>query len=149
LLRRAWYSLNQAFRQRISHLGITPDQFSLLRWLFEGDPLGVTQRHLTDRMASDPNTITSTLTRMERAELVRRQPHEGDRRAYRVQLAPRGLAIFSEAREIALALQSAVLDALPTDRREQFLMDLEALGDACQEQLSLGSGKKGAAAEDV
>ena len=26
LLRRAWYGLNQAFRRRIVHLGITPDQ---------------------------------------------------------------------------------------------------------------------------
>ena len=25
LLRRAWYGLNQAFRQRVAHLGITPD----------------------------------------------------------------------------------------------------------------------------
>ena len=32
LLRRAWYGLNQSFRQRIAHLGVTPDQFSILRW---------------------------------------------------------------------------------------------------------------------
>ena len=33
LLRRAWYGLNQAFRQRIAHLDLTPDQFCILRWL--------------------------------------------------------------------------------------------------------------------
>ena len=60
LLRRAWYALNQAFRQRVAHLGLTPDQFSILRWLVEGDPAGLTQRQITDLMASDPNTITST-----------------------------------------------------------------------------------------
>ena len=38
LLRRAWYSLNQAFRRRIAHLDITPNQFTILRWLLEGDP---------------------------------------------------------------------------------------------------------------
>src|ERR1043166_7463798 len=76
LLRRAWYGLNQAFRQRIAHLDITPDQFSILRWLNEGDPRGLTQRTLTDLMASDPNTITSTLSRMEAAGLITRQPHE-------------------------------------------------------------------------
>ncbi|MES2573088.1 MAG: hypothetical protein V4710_23900, partial [Verrucomicrobiota bacterium] len=42
LLRRAWYGLNQAFRQRVAHLGITPDQYSILRWLSEGDPRGLT-----------------------------------------------------------------------------------------------------------
>src|SRR5687768_18085147 len=80
LLRRAWYGLNQAFRQRISHLGLTPDQFSILRWLSEGDPQGLTQRTLTDLMASDPNTITSTLARMEKSRLITRTPHEQDKR---------------------------------------------------------------------
>jgi DNA-binding MarR family transcriptional regulator len=79
-LRRAWYGLNQSFRQRIAHLGITPDQYSILRWLKEGDPRGLTQSELTERMASDPNTITSTLARMEAAGLVSRHPHESDRR---------------------------------------------------------------------
>src|SRR5215217_6070185 len=54
LLRRAWYSLNQTFRQRIAHLGITPDQYSILRWLHEGDTRGLTQQSITDLMASDP-----------------------------------------------------------------------------------------------
>src|SRR5258706_62504 len=31
LLRRAWYGLNQAFRPRIAHLGVTPDQFTEMR----------------------------------------------------------------------------------------------------------------------
>src|SRR4051812_26386919 len=80
LLRRAWYGLNQAFRHRISPLGLTPDQFSILRWLNEGDPQGLTQRALTDLMSSDPNTITSTLARMERSRLIARIQHEQDKR---------------------------------------------------------------------
>ena len=56
LLRRAWYGLNQAFRRRIAHLEITPDQFTVLRTLLEGDALGLTQRELTQHMTSDPNT---------------------------------------------------------------------------------------------
>src|SRR3954451_17169661 len=90
LLRRAWYGLNQAFRQRVTHLHITPDQFSILRWLSEGDPQGLTQRGITDLMASDPNTITSTLARMEKSGLIARQQHERDRRAHRVKLQPAG-----------------------------------------------------------
>src|SRR5688572_3780690 len=100
LLRRAWYGLNQAFRQRITHLGITPDQYSILRWLSEGDPQGLTQRVITDLMASDPNTITSTLSRMERAGLVSRHPHELDRRAHRVRLQASGRRSFEKARKI-------------------------------------------------
>ncbi len=131
LLRRAWYSLNQTFRQRIAHLGVTPDQFSILRWLNEGDPLGLTQREITNLMASDPNTITSTLTRMEKAGLIIRKPHETDRRAHRVQLLPLGKQAFENARQIALELQGQVLGVLPPDRRERFLEDLELVGNAC------------------
>lgn len=131
LLRRAWYALNQAFRQRIVHLRITPDQFSILRWLSEGDPAGLTQREITALMASDPNTVASTLSRMERAGLVQRSPHEKDRRANRVRLTSEGASVFAQARDIALALQKRVLAALPPERMEQFLLDLEIIANAC------------------
>src|SRR3954465_2540623 len=104
LLRRAWYGFNQTFRQRVAHLNLTPDQFSILRWLTEGDPAGLTQREITKLMASDPNTITSTLNRMERAGFIARQPHERDRRAKRVRLRPLGVETFGKAQEVALEL---------------------------------------------
>ncbi len=135
LLRRAWYSMNQAFRQRISHLGITPDQFSILRWLHEGDPRGLTQQTLTDLMASDPNTITSILQRMERSGLVSRHPHESDKRARRVRLEMPGRHAFSESLALACKLQQQILETLPDSRRERFLKDLEAIADACATSL--------------
>jgi len=131
LLRRAWYGLNQAFRQRIAHLDLTPDQFSILRWLSESDPRGLTQRTLTDLMASDPNTITSTLSRMEAAGLITRRPHETDRRAHRVQLEPLGRKTFELAHLSAQQLQEQVLAALPASERDPFLERLEAVADAC------------------
>lgn len=131
LLRRAWYGLNQAFRQRVAHLSVTPDQFSILRWLSEGDPQGLTQRRLTDLMASDPNTITSTLARMEKAGLVARAPHEKDKRANRVKPTAAGRRAFSKAREIALDLQENILQVIPNSRRERFLEELEVIAAAC------------------
>jgi len=131
LLRRAWYGLNQTFRQRIAHLGITPDQYIILRWLSEGDPNGLTQRALTDLMASDPNTITSTLTRMERNGLIVRGPHEHDKRANRVRIKTTGRRAFAKARKIAMTLQEQILATLPANRREKFLDDLEAIANSC------------------
>src|SRR6266568_4677889 len=87
-LRRAWYGLNQAFRRRIAHLGLTPDQFTVMRTLLENE--GVTQRELTQIMSSDPNTVASLLERMERAGFVSRQKHEKDRRARRLRLKALG-----------------------------------------------------------
>ena len=113
LLRRAWYGLNQTFRQRVAHLGITPDQFSILRWLSEGDPEGLTQRKLTDLMASDPNTITSTLSRMEAAGLIERLPHELDRRAHRVKMLPAGQRTFQKEEKSRWTCRIQVLAVLP------------------------------------
>jgi DNA-binding MarR family transcriptional regulator len=133
LLRRAWYSLNQTFRHRIGHLGITPDQYSILRWLHEGDARGLTQQTITDLMASDPNTITSILRRMEKAALLSRHPHETDRRAHRVRLEPKGHRVFTEAFEIARTLQDEALSVLPESRRARFLAELDAVAEACSE----------------
>jgi DNA-binding MarR family transcriptional regulator len=131
LLRRAWYGLNQAFRQRVTHLKITPDQFSILRWLTEGDPQGLTQRTITDLMASDPNTITSTLARMEKHGLIERHPHETDRRAHRVKLLRKGQRTFDKGRKIAMELQRHILEALPEGERAHFLETMEVIADAC------------------
>jgi DNA-binding MarR family transcriptional regulator len=138
LLRRAWYSLNQTFRHRIAHLGITPDQYSILRWLHEGDVRGLTQQTITDLMASDPNTITSILKRMEKARLVSRRQHERDKRARRVRLEAAGRRTFSAALEIANALQSEILSILPDGRRARFLAELEAIAAACSDAASRG-----------
>jgi len=86
--------MNQAFRQRLAPLNITPDQFTILRWLAEGDKQGLTQSQITELMASDPNTITATVRRMEAAGLLERLPHESDGRAKRVLLKPLGASIF-------------------------------------------------------
>ncbi len=131
LLRRAWYGLNQAFRQRVADLKITPDQFSILRWISEGDPQGLTQRAITDLMASDPNTITSTLARMEKAGFVQRRPHESDKRALRVRLLPKGRKVFEKARKAASELQHSILTALPEVQRDGFLEALQVIADAC------------------
>ena len=131
LLRRAWYSLNQTFRKRIAHLEITPDQYSILRWLYEGDAKGLTQQAITELMASDPNTITSILHRMEKAGLLSRHAHESDRRARRVRMEEKGREVFSKALCLAKVLQGQILEALPVSRRETFLRDLERVADAC------------------
>lgn len=133
LLRRAWFSLNQGFRQRIAPLGITPDQFTILRWLSESDGEGLTQSDLTQSMASDPNTITATVRRMESAGLLRRSPHETDRRAKRVTILPEGTRIFLEAQGIALELQKTVLSPLSSTESALFLKLLERVADSCAE----------------
>jgi DNA-binding MarR family transcriptional regulator len=130
LLRRAWYGLNQAFRQRLAHLDLTPDQFTVLRWLAEGDSRGLTQQELTRLMASDANTVAALLKRMEAAGVIARTIHESDRRARRVRLQPLGERLFQTASVVAQDLQAEVLAQLPAHERSQFLANLERVAEA-------------------
>src|SRR3989440_6749075 len=111
LLRHAWYGLNQAFRRRVAHLAITPDQFTVMRTLLESG--GITQSDLTGQMGSDPNTVASLLERMEQSGLLERQPHEKDRRAHRLFLKAEGKRKYQKARDVAVALQTEMLGVLP------------------------------------
>lgn len=141
LLRRCWYGLNQTFRRRIAHLDITPDQFTVMRTLQEGNAKGLTQRELTDCMTSDPNTIASLLERMEALGLVERKAHEKDRRAYQIQLKPIGKQKYEEAREIAVVLQKEILSVLPQEKREEFLENLALVAQACRMAAEKTSGR--------
>lgn len=140
LLRRAWYGLNQAFRRRIAHLKLTPDQFTVMRTLLEHE--GVTQRQLAALISSDPNTVASLVHRMEKADLLERQTQKADRRANRLRLKPRGRGKYQKARAIAVGLQAEVLDSLPAPRRETFLADLDAVAEACRVVAASGAGRR-------
>ena len=133
LLRRAWYGLNQTFRRRIAHLGVTPDQFTAMRTILEGGDEGVFQSALTLQMASDPNTIASLLERMSKAGMIERHVHEKDRRAYRIRMLPNGLEKYEEARVNAVALQQELLVGVPEADRERFLEMLATVADTCHE----------------
>jgi DNA-binding MarR family transcriptional regulator len=132
LLRHAWFSLNQTFRRRLAHTGVTPDQFTALRTLSENEPEGLTQSDLARLIASDPNTIASLVERMERSGWIQRAPHESDRRANRLRLLPLGLKQYRRVRQIAVTLQSEVLADWSEEKREAFLESLATLAERCR-----------------
>lgn len=138
LLRRAWYGLNQAFRRRLARLALTPDQFTVMRTLLENE--GITQRELTHLISSDPNTVAALVNRMEKAGLLERETHERDRRANQLRLSRRGKLKYEKARVIAVNLQNEVLSVLPEMEREEFLEQLETVGEACR-QAALSSSR--------
>ncbi|MGZ4962675.1 MAG: MarR family winged helix-turn-helix transcriptional regulator [Limisphaerales bacterium] len=132
LLRHAWYGLNQAFRRRILPIGVTPDQFTVLRTMLEHEKTGLTQSELTREIASDPNTIASLVLRMERAGWIHRARHERDRRAYHLKIAVSGRTKYKQARKIAVTLQEELLSDWPEKKREEFLTNLAQIADRCR-----------------
>jgi DNA-binding MarR family transcriptional regulator len=75
---------------------------------------------------------------MEGAGLLRRTPHETDRRAKRVTILPEGARVFLEAQGIALELQKTVLSPLSRAEAALFLELLERVADSCAEASSRG-----------
>ena len=134
--------MNQAFRRRIAHLDITPDQFTVLRVLVENGE-GISQREICDYMTSDPNTMTSILNRMEDQGFVERRPNEKDRRAMSIWIQPAGQAKYRETREHAVALQSEVLAGFSEEERGAFLKQLEQIAEACGQAADRFPGRAG------
>ena len=141
LLRRAWYGLNQTFRRRIAGHGVTPDQFTILRWLTE-HPDGITQRSLADLMASDPNTVTAIITRMQKAGLVERRAHADDARCNLIVLREPGRALHAQIQPLASELQRQLLAAVPIAKQTEFLTQMEAVCAALDANESAAPAKK-------
>jgi DNA-binding MarR family transcriptional regulator len=74
---------------------------------------------------------------MESSGWITRKPHESDRRAYRIRVTRAGKSKFTQLRDIAIELQTAVLTSLPENDREQFLENLSRLADACRNAAEL------------
>ncbi len=138
LLRQAWFSLNQAFRRRLSGEGITPDQFTALRWIRERDGERITQKDLADLMSSDPNTITSLVGRMESAGLISRKICRRDRRAKDLHITNLGRETFKRARQLAVELQMEILADLTEEEASCFLKLLEKVSESA----SLAAGRQ-------
>lgn len=66
-------------------------QGKLLYVLWEHD--GISAAELAKKAGLKPTTLTTMLDRMERADLLKRTPHETDRRAMRLCLTEKGKAL--------------------------------------------------------
>jgi DNA-binding MarR family transcriptional regulator len=91
LLSRATWAMNNAVNRMLRENGL-PDisvaYFAVLQALWEADGLSISD--LGERVQLEKSTMTSLIDRMEAADLVRRDDHPTDRRAYRICITSRG-----------------------------------------------------------
>jgi len=105
---KAYKALNAELARRLEPHGVHPGQDYLLEhlWREDGQPIGV----LAERIGIEVPTLVRTVTRMEAAGVVRRDPDPADRRRVIVRLTRRGRrlesvvpAILAEVTELATA----------------------------------------------
>ena len=93
-LRFAYMALHRRTGAVLSVDGVTADQFVVLWALSESAIL--TQRELTERTGSDPNTLRAMLVLLERHGLVVRRPHPTDGRVRLVSLTSAGRRVYRQ-----------------------------------------------------
>ena len=121
LLRTAWFSLNKSFRARLRETGLTPVQFTILRWISEHKKSSLSQTDLAKLTASTPNNIVDLVDRLETLELIERERDEGDSRRKIISLTSRGEAVYEHSRVLALELQIKSMSCFPKDQSSRFL----------------------------
>ncbi|HLH84270.1 MAG TPA: MarR family transcriptional regulator [Trebonia sp.] len=98
LLHRLTKRLRRAQAERLAPLGLTPAQERALRMITRSaQPPRMTE--LADHLGIVPRSVTTVVDALEEAGLVRRETDPRNRRAIRLHLTGRGMAVREEMRQ--------------------------------------------------
>lgn len=114
---------NLVSRERLApvfaRFGLQSGEFDVLATLRRsGAPYALTPTALYEATMVTSGAITARLDRLEKAGLIGRAPHPGDRRGVIVQLTPKGKALIDEAVTAHVANEHQILAGLTQDERE-------------------------------
>lgn len=127
LIRRAHQVSWALFMQETAGFDVTPVQYAILNALL-ADP-GEDQVTLARKVAFDPATFGSVISRLEGRGWVRREPDAADRRRKLLWVTPEGAAIAQKMRRAVAKVQQRILEPLSPPEREQLVHLLDRLVD--------------------
>ena len=93
-------------------------QGKLLYVLWQTD--GISSAELADRAGLAPTTLTTMLDRMERSGLVKRVPHETDRRRLKITLTEKSKQLKAQYDEYSEAMTRAYYSGFSVDEIAEF-----------------------------
>ena len=128
-LRACWIKLNGEFQKRLLPIGLTPDQYTALRWLNESKEDAICQKDLAKLMFTDQNNISGLVKRMESTGIVRRQNSNHDKRRKLLEMTRKGKSLLSLATPVAKKLENETLFKLNAKEKKQLVSSLR---DICQ-----------------
>ncbi|MDX6593735.1 MAG: hypothetical protein QOJ13_2931 [Gaiellales bacterium] len=114
-LRPVLLQLSRQLRRELAPLGITGGQAALLHVIRTNPGIGV--RELSRREGVSTAAISTALTRLESAGLIRRTRTETDRRRVGLELTDEGLRILKSARSRRTAWLAKRLGRLSAEER--------------------------------
>ena len=110
------------------HVGVSATSLDALEHLEADGPL--TQRDLGERLSLTSGAVTMLVDRLERAGLVRRRPHPGDRRYVLIELSPQAAASEPDGLAVYHAQVRALAAEVPAEQREAVARFLAAAAAA-------------------
>jgi DNA-binding MarR family transcriptional regulator len=125
-LRPVLLQLNRQLRRELAPLGITGGQAALLHAIRSNPGVGV--RELAQREGISAAGMSTALTRLEAADLVRRTRGQVDRRRVGLELTEAGLRVLRSARSRRTAWLAARLTLLSADELAVIDAVIEPLG---------------------
>lgn len=125
LIRRAHQVSVAIFMEETSGFDVTPVQFAILNALLE-EP-GEDQVTLARRVAFDPATFGSVITRLEGRGWVRREADPADRRRKLLSVTQEGAEVAHKMKRAVGKVQQRILEPLSAAEREQLLVLLGRL----------------------
>ena len=91
--------MRRSFDERARGIGVTRPQWQVLSLLTRYE--GINQGGLAEMLEVEPITLGRMIDRLQDAELVERRADPADRRAWRLHVTPKGLALVETLRPYA------------------------------------------------
>lgn len=127
-LARVRSHLDAALAEVFAGFDLTPADFQVLVTLRRaGAPFRMGQARLMDSLGLTSGTISVRLARLERRQVIAREPDPADKRSFTVRLTDRGLDLFDRIAPTHLSSEDLLLSALAPDERDQLAALLRKL----------------------
>ena len=122
--------------ERVKEVGLTPDQFTVLRWTHSVPRNTLSQSKLSKLMSTDQNNISALVKRMENLNLLDRKISMHDKRSKTINFTELGNLKYTKAKYIADNLEREILDEMVLSERKIFFRTLRKLSENIKGKLN-------------
>lgn len=117
--------IRHRFNKEAEKQGLTHAQWRVLVHLFENE--NCRQVELAGILDIKPITLVRQIDHLEESGLVLRNKDPEDRRAHRLQITAKGIAMMESLSQIAYSIETQILMALPDSEQTRLIKMLETL----------------------
>ncbi len=111
---------------------ITPEQWATIHFLKQNP--GITQTVIAEKTCKDQTSVTRSLDRLQKKELIERKRDTSDRRIYKIFLTKHTEKMYEETKSYIEDYNSIVKESLEEEEGELFLSILDKLTSSITEK---------------